>query len=1012
MNFIIGNSYRRSCLTSLFWMAILAIGLPVNHLNAGTVAWQEGDTLLALKYIATAKRLKESKTYDSAITYYQKAAFEYQRAKKWDAFFGSHNKVGHTLSLQFKFKDSFNYLDSIEQQFYDHLRKGMSSYQWLYRGLAWAQFKLINYEEAIDYLDKIKLGVDANPDTIDSNTIFELYYRGVIYQRIGQYDLALKQMLASRDFSLRVGAKGTASNTYNNLGVIYRNLGEYERALEYYKKALALGKEQWPEINLTPLNNNIGTLYFYLKDYEAALKELNYGLKVLTSYTKEYFPIESALTNSKARVLIEQFDLDSAELILNNVLAREREQYGTTGIRSIETLLSLSKLYASKEDYSTSITYADQAIEIYRANIELKNDKVAAFYNQKGTALFNSKRYLDAVNSHQQSLISLVSEFNSSDFQANPLTTASVPNKEELVKSLYLKSKALMELFRTTNKKQYLEAATAANLAAQQFVGLIRKSMLYESSVVRFSEKAKDVFEQGIELSLVRDNNKNQMLAEAVFSAMENSKSYLLAESILKAKNLGYSNASRIYLSKEDSFRTKIKLLETKRHNNLVRIKDSTKLAETDRQLFLAKETFEDFVQSNSSKSERIASLTYGTISKLSTIQHNIPHGELLIEYFAGSKNLYAIAVNKVKVEVFQLGEYQEKVEDFAATLQKVSALNASDYQTKADEIYQLILAPIIEDFGTAKSLIIIPDKQLGYLPFDALVSSCTTAPEYNSLNYLINEYTISQHQSLSLYMAENNENAVSDNGYIGYAPNFNDNQLTKLLIASRGDKNSRSVLQPLPFAKKEVTSISELLNGKTVTDNLASEENFKASANSFNILHIATHAIIDEENPIYSRLIFAPTDSSSLEDGFLYSFEIYGLNIVSDLVTLSACNTGSGKYFAGEGIFSLGRSFLMAGAKSVVTSLWEVSDLSTSQIMERFYNELKDGETKPEALRQAKLDYLKNADPLTANPHYWAAFIYIGQSDAIYSSNRIYYWSGGFLFVIIVIGTLRKRIL
>ena len=101
-----------------------------------------------------------------------------------------------------------------------------------------------------------------------------------------------------------------------------------------------------------------------------------------------------------------------------------------------------------------------------------------------------------------------------------------------------------------------------------------------------------------------------------------------------------------------------------------------------------------------------------------------------------------------------------------------------------------------------------------------------------------------------------------------------------------------------------------------------------------------------------------------------------------------------------------------MAGAKSVVTSLWEVSDLSTSQIMDRFYNELKDGETKPEALRQAKLDYLKNADPLTANPHYWAAFIYIGQSDAIYSSNKMYYWAGGFLFVIIVIGTLRKRIL
>ena len=133
-------------------------------------------------------------------------------------------------------------------------------------------------------------------------------------------------------------------------------------------------------------------------------------------------------------------------------------------------------------------------------------------------------------------------------------------------------------------------------------------------------------------------------------------------------------------------------------------------------------------------------------------------------------------------------------------------------------------------------------------------------------------------------------------------------------------------------------------------------------------------------------------------------------MNLNCDLVTLSACNTGSGKYFEGEGIFSLGRAFLMAGSKSVLTSLWEVSDQSTSVIMASFYRYLKKGNNKPEALRRAKLAYLKNADALTAHPYYWAGFVYMGTPDAVYRSNKLYYWLvGGFLFLILLIFGVRR---
>ena len=253
------------------------------------------------------------------------------------------------------------------------------------------------------------------------------------------------------------------------------------------------------------------------------------------------------------------------------------------------------------------------------------------------------------------------------------------------------------------------------------------------------------------------------------------------------------------------------------------------------------------------------------------------------------------------------------------------------------------------------------------------------------------------QHQTVGLYIDQQHRHEETSEPFIGFAPDFDENEL--LIVANN---QLRSELQPLPFAKKEVETISIMLDGVEVIGASASESYLKNKAASFNILHLATHAIIDEDNPLYSKLVLAFEDSTTTEDGELHSYEIYGMKLNCALVTLSACNTGTGKYLDGEGIFSLGRSFLLAGAESVLTSLWEVSDQSTSQIMESFYMNIKKGATSPEALREAKLNYLKTSDLLTANPHYWAGFVFIGQSEKVFNSYRYYYWIGAFVLLFI----------
>jgi len=187
-----------------------------------------------------------------------------------------------------------------------------------------------------------------------------------------------------------------------------------------------------------------------------------------------------------------------------------------------------------------------------------------------------------------------------------------------------------------------------------------------------------------------------------------------------------------------------------------------------------------------------------------------------------------------------------------------------------------------------------------------------------------------------------------------------------------------RSTVTNLPWSRFEVSSIADNVGGSAYYEEAANELAFKKEAGKYGIIHIATHAFTDDESPSYSRLLFNNGGGND-EDGVLYAYEIYSLRLNSELAVLSSCNTGMGKLIKGEGIFSLARAFMYAGVPSVIMSLWDVDDRSTAEIVVGFYKRLVNGESKADALRNVKLDYLRNSDQLTANPVYWAGLVSIG---------------------------------
>jgi len=195
--------------------------------------------------------------------------------------------------------------------------------------------------------------------------------------------------------------------------------------------------------------------------------------------------------------------------------------------------------------------------------------------------------------------------------------------------------------------------------------------------------------------------------------------------------------------------------------------------------------------------------------------------------------------------------------------------------------------------------------------------------------------------------------------------------------------------------------------------NNKATKEVFLTNAPNYDIVHLAMHSVVNEEKPMNSALIFS-RESDSL-DFILRASEIYGLSLNNQMAVLSACDTGHGKLEKGEGVRSLARAFSYAGSPSLVASLWSAPDRSTKEILVNFYKNLKAGQFKDEALRNAKLTYLDQAPPVYSIPTHWAHLVVIGDAMPMTFSRRlgpvtiIFILIGGFLLAG-VIGYSRKR--
>ena len=241
---------------------------------------------------------------------------------------------------------------------------------------------------------------------------------------------------------------------------------------------------------------------------------------------------------------------------------------------------------------------------------------------------------------------------------------------------------------------------------------------------------------------------------------------------------------------------------------------------------------------------------------------------------------------------------------------------------------------------------------------------------DYEALQYLIHDYSISYSYSSSLFSWKRFTFLKSPK-VLSFLPQYNENNKpgsVPLLLTGTGS---------------ETRSIYKWFRGRIFEGNQATETNFRVEMRRQAIFHLAMHSVADTADSRFSYLQF-DTGSGSEEDGKLYNYEISLSDFRSPMVVLSACNSGTGTLYHGEGLMSLARGFILAGASSVIMTSWEVNDEISAEIVSRFYKNLSRGLDKDDALRLAKLEYLKDSPPVYSNPYFWAAYEVLGSNTPI----------------------------
>lgn len=823
-------------------------------------------------------------------------------------------------------------------------------------------------------------------------------YAVVYYKARGENDEAIDLLFrALENLEKSGGNPAIRAVILQNIGNNYREKGDYEQAIAYLTQALTIQKKKGNQNNASlknaidlascyRQNGAIGKAIALLLENEEALRRLP-NSTLLNNRRIETF-------TQLADIYLQKSQTDSANIFVQKALALQETD------NSLEKNFSyriLGQLSLKNSDMGKALTAFEECLRLsqightnfpYHSDIAEAHQYLAETYDllqQSDKALVHFQKALLALCPSQPEL---------GETGTPPAELFVAPNTALQV----LRSKAAFLSKLAKRDSKYYEPALTTYHSAIATIREIRKTYSSTRAKQLLAGTATPVFEGAIQLCWDRfQQTQNREFLNQMYVFAEGNKANLMLESLQESNAQGKGLLPDSILRKEQKLNTELAYYQRKIQEAAFSQNSNAEI------LQLWKSTRLDLQQKYEALQREIAQaypayyeLKYDyALADYEKLRASLPDDQTaLLHYFIGDQASFLFVVSKQQLGVHQLKLSADLRREVIALRNIISTYpNSQSFDSDctafarySSSLYKQLLEALSAYEGL-NQLIIVPDRQLHYLPFEVLLRNIpATTPSGFSLadfDYLLEQYMISYAYSGTLWLqARQSPEHKATKNWIGFAPSFGGPQA----LAERGCQLNE--LYGLQCNAEEVENIKAMVGGESFLDKAANKEQFQQSAGKYRIIHLATHACVDLQSGDHNRIFFT--------DDYISSADLNLLNLKAELAVLSACNTGTGELLKGEGVLSLARSFTLAGVPSTLTSLWSVDDCTTSSIMQGFYTHLLSGTSKAAAIRQAKLDHLNSAEKVFQHPYFWAAFVQYGNPEAIRFRNGWPLWSYG----------------
>lgn len=785
------------------------------------------------------------------------------------------------------------------------------------------------------------------PSVPDSFLFIPLLYTGGIYYTQNHFDSALFFYKKAEKVNDNYKKPLTGSERlYNRLGVMYYENGNYRQARNYFEKAITLTNPSDTSL-LINYKINIASLLVKLEEFSKA-QSVYESLPPYNAYTDE-------ISHNLGIISLKLKDYKKA-------ISYFRKINYTGSNKSIDLNYNFGVAWSGMHEDDSSEFYIERAVaENTKWNGHKKNVPYGLILNFQAGELVNQHKYNQAIEMYQQAIMQFDAAFNESDIDKNPEEFGGVFSYINLFNTLVAKADALELLYKEQKDIKFLESSLDAYRSAFKLADYVEKT--YDSDEARlFLGKIKySAHSKPIDVSLLLyELTQEKKYLEDAFHFDQQNKASILSLNVQENELKGNNSAYKELFEKEASLKaaiTRLSLKSAQLTDSLQLQSINSSIRDYEIQLGKLQEKMNDDPAFHSryftSQLPGIHELQKKLDNTTALLSWHLSENSIVVFFITG--NQFAYYKSPVGID------FLNNLDSFKVSLHNTSPEQRYSGAAVSSALYKSLMAPLEPKLSNIERLIIIPDDELNYLPFEALVDE--------KGRYLIEKFSIQYQYSTALLGKDVNTSKA--NGTLAFAP-----------FASHGYSDSFGTrLSVLPASQEETKD----LQGKIFTDSSALKNNFLASANHYGIIHLATHASVDNEMPLRSYIVFYPVSGSNPDDYKLYAQEIYNLKLDStQLVILSACETGAGKLVKGEGLMSLSRAFAYAGCPNIITSLWKAEDKTTAFITQKLHHYIEKGYSKDKALQQAKLDLLKSneIDPRFKTANYWAHLIFIGNYE------------------------------